>query len=454
MKPRLAVLFLAAAIFAGKAAAQTCTPYDQLPPFPGGLGQMMQELDAAVNNRCEIYKWRVNWTANHQNFTNFDAGSQNLPVVAGAVALIRDANKAPAVNFFTTLLTCQTTPGSCSWPNGHPSISHFKGKEILSNVYDYAVVDSVMVVNWWAHRNPLVAGAQDLQPLTRLYLRKTWSLYALAAGKTWSRELREDNTLQGVNTGNGCGQAVIPCNIRINNGSIFFTGPFLALAGLRSFSEPGQRPCYDDRAVQFAYAINWNNGSFTNKAENDSQASIRNTIRASWPGNSYGESVFALNPGEEQLVKDHILGNVNYADTLTGVIGVGGTRFHVPMHLIGWADGSRLTYLEYHENNNTPGTVYALKFEPGSQSAHLHYPFHGSKNGPYRVTNHGQVTIGTNINPNCGFPFGQQLETWNQPCDISTGDCKHEERRLWMPLPSSTKVYEVVVDQNGARRVF
>jgi len=453
MKRRSATLFLVAAIWGGKALAQ-CTPYDQLPALPSGLGNMVQELAAAVNGQCEIYKWRVNWTTNNQNFVNFDVGSQNLPVVGGAIGLIRDTNKAPAVNFFTNLLTCQTTPGSCTAANGHPSITHFKGKEILSDVYDYAVVDAVLVVNWWAHRNPGVAGAQNLQYLARLYLRKTWSLYALAAGRSWARELYEDNTLDGFNTGNGCGQAVIPCNIRINNGTIFFTGPFLALAGLRSHSEPGQRPCYDDRAVQFAYAINWNNGVFTNKAENASQASIRNGIRASWPGNVYGESVFALNSGEEQLVKDHILGNVNYADTFTGVIGSNGTRFYVPMHFIGWADGSRLSYLEYHENNNPGGTVYAMKFEPGSQRAHVHYPFHGAKNGPYRTTNRGQVTIGSNINPSCGFPFGQQLETWNQPCDVNTGDCKHEERRLWMPLPASTKVYEVVVDSAGARRVF
>ena len=37
-----------------------------------------------------------------------NAGSQNLQVVAGAIALLRDTDKAPAVNFFTTLLTCQT----------------------------------------------------------------------------------------------------------------------------------------------------------------------------------------------------------------------------------------------------------------------------------------------------------------------------------------------------------
>src|SRR5688572_534888 len=100
MKLRLAVLFLTAAIFAGNAAAQTCPAYETLPPLPSGLGRMMEELDAAVNNRCQIYKWRVNWTTNHQNFTNFNGGTQNLQVVAGAIALLRDANKATAVNFF------------------------------------------------------------------------------------------------------------------------------------------------------------------------------------------------------------------------------------------------------------------------------------------------------------------------------------------------------------------
>lgn len=454
MNKRFAVLFVIVVTFVGHAAAQTCTPYDQL-PAPSSPGELMQDLDAALKNGCQVWKWRNHWTANHQNFSNFNAGSQNLPVVAGAIALIRDANKAPAVNFFTTLLTCQNSPASCPTSNGQPSISHFKGKEILSNTYDFSVVNAVLVVNWWSHKNPGVAGALTLQPLARGYLRKTWSIYALAAGKTWARDLADDNTAGGLNTGNGCGQHVFTCNINPNNGNLFFSGPFLALAGLRS--KPGSRACYDYRAVLFAYAINWNGGSFKNDAEHQSQAAIRTFITANWPGNPSGENVFALNAAEQQIVKDHIqLGNTTHVATLVGVISNGGSRFYVPMHFVGWNDGARLSYLDYHTNNNPGGTVYALKFEPVSQRAHLHYPFHASKNGPYRVANFGQVLIGTNLNPGCGFPTSEHLETWNQPCSTPapSGDCKHEERRLWMPMPTSTKIYEVVIDQAGARRVF
>jgi hypothetical protein len=395
------------------------------------------------------------WGAGDQNFSSFDAGSQNLPVVAATVALIRDANKAPAVNFFITLFGCQTSPGTCAAPGGQPSISHFKGKEILSNIYDYAVVDAALVANWWAHKNPGVANAGTLQTLARSYLRKNWSIYALAAGRTWAHDLQDDNTLAGLNTGNGCGQNSFTCNINPNNGNLFFNGPFLALAGLRS--KPGQRACFDDRAVQFAYAINWNGGTFKHDAENANQESIRTYIKANWPGNAFGESVFALTTGDETTIKNHIQGSTAAnIPTLLSTISSGGTRFYVPMHFLGWSSGARLSYLEYHTNNNPGGTVYALKFEPDTQKAHLHYPFQASKNGPYRVANFGQVTFGTNLNPGCGFSVPQQLETWNQPCTTAApnGDCKHPERRLWMPLPASTQIYEIVIDQGGARRTF
>ncbi|MFN7973670.1 MAG: hypothetical protein U0166_15195 [Acidobacteriota bacterium] len=414
-------------------------------------GELMTNLNAALHgDPCQYYKYQnhLDWSFNHWK----SGGSLNLPLVAHAIELVRNPNKGPSIDWWKKLLTCQTAPGQCQVPSPG-KLTFFKGNELLSDIYDFAVVDAVLTVNWWAHVNP--SGA-DLQILARSYLRKNWCLYTMAAGSTWAEWLADDVANDGSPTGNGCGQHVIKCN-RTSNNLLFFTGPFLALAGQRS--KPGTRPCYDDRAVLFAYAIEWNDGAFTNLKEHPEQAGIRTYLQGHWPGNAYNESVFALNAGERTLVKDQIYG-ADQIPVLAGVLNNGATRFWVPMHFLGWSDGTRASFLEYHDNNNPGGTLYASKFEPAAQRAQVHYPWWVSRNGPYRQYDFGYARVTCNVAPPaCGYPTGagRQLETWNDitsDCSSNPNDCKHPTRTLWMSLPSAPKLYEVVIDPSGARRTF
>lgn len=451
MRSKMVVLMLLIAALAVPQAVAAC-PTTQNATTPG---QLLKELGAALrSDPCKYYHWEKHYDSTFNSWTN--GGSMNLPVVAAAIKLIRDSDKTAAVDWWNKFLTCQNTPGSCVVGQGN--ISYFKSTEITSNKYDFAVVASVVAVNWFAHAD---SRGSALQNLARSYLRKNWSIYALAAGRTWSETLLDDVDGTGAPSGNGCGEYSKKCN-RTDNNLLFFTGPFLALAGTRS--GPGSRACYDDRAVLFAYAVAWvdelgSTGGFKNLKEHADQASVRTYVQNNWPGNVYGENVYALNPNEQSLIRDHIF-NANQTTTLVGVISGGGTRFVIPMRFFGWSDGTRLSTLGRHINNNPGGTVYALKFDPAIRRAHLHYPWYESKNGPYRSAYFGYSRTVTNTAPGfCGFPtaLNAQLETWNDvpsgPCPDAP-DCKHPTKTVWLPLPTSGKVYEVVIDSAGARRLF
>lgn len=73
-----AVLLVALTVLARPAAAL---------PVPSTPGEMIEELNAALNGQAEIYNWRSKLDPTYNSWKV--GGSQNLPVIASAIGLIR-----------------------------------------------------------------------------------------------------------------------------------------------------------------------------------------------------------------------------------------------------------------------------------------------------------------------------------------------------------------------------
>lgn len=400
--------------------------------FPGTAtattpGEMLHELNAALRNQPETYNWRAQLDP---TFNCWRVGcSQNLPVISAAVALI----KAPIgttpggtpyniYNWWHSFLNCQNGVSCNVSPAG--SLIYFKGSEMMSNTYDWSVTAAVAAVNWWAHQNGDAAMANE----ARLYLRKTWVVYALAAGSSYARQYRDDIDDAGNLVGDGTGQFTHRCQLN-TGGTPFFDGPFLPLASPRS--KPAAY-CADNRGVLLAKAVDW--PLTKNNQEHQEQANLRAYIEPNWPGNAFGESVYALSVSERSLVRDHI-NNGNQVPAFLSVLNNGNTRFRVRMHFLGWP-GVRVSLIEENANGNAHGPLYAAKYDRSIQEAHMLYPWRPSASSGYQK-GYGRL-LPTEISPT-------EVEASNT-ADGETPPLNHGGLHiLRFSVPSSTPLYHVVV---------
>ncbi|HYH44633.1 MAG TPA: hypothetical protein VEG34_03045, partial [Thermoanaerobaculia bacterium] len=178
--------------FSGAASAQSCPAPPMSLPTCAQPGQMLEELDSVLRTGClkNACQWR--------NHIRFDYnqwlinGSENLPVTAAAVALFYQPVQpgGDVRNWWQTFLEAQLGQRT-TFPAGHPQagqalpakVTYFHGSEAFSFTYDSSVVASVLAVHLWAQRTPSHPLAANIKTLTRKYLRGTWGVYGLAAGR-------------------------------------------------------------------------------------------------------------------------------------------------------------------------------------------------------------------------------------------------------------------------------
>lgn len=397
-------------------------------------GDLMEELYTALTTPGRIS------TSKYLNSLSLDfnswrvGGSQNLPVIAAATALIETSKPSPPpgltlnqmIDWWTKFLTCQNNPGSCTVPTP-ASLVYFKSGEVFSYTYQWSVDASVLTVNWWAHRNNNPA----LQLAARIYLRKTWSLYGLAAG-TGNADTYLDNTDAATGIVNDSVIFQHRCH-RTAGGQVNYNGPFLALAATRS--SPGFF-CADDKAVLYSRAIAW--PSLKANWERLPQKNVRTYLETNWPGNPYGESVYALNAGERQLLMEQ-MSQGSWTSTLLGVINSDGTRFQAPIHFLAWP-GVRVSVIETTPAliNNPGKTAFAVKYDAGLKQGHFLYPWNKDPSAPYR---HGQAKL----LPNATSPT--QIEASSKRDDETVGP--HGLHIVRFNVPATQPMYHVVVGPNG-----
>lgn len=400
-------LFLLVA-FASPAVAQT----------PGDL---LAELNKAIRGQTtNTSLWKNQLDIDFGNWRV--GGSQNLPVIAAAIALFEDpigidqfGGSYNIYDWWEDFLNCQNGAG-CSVSNPG-SLVYMKGSELLSNTYDASVVTSVAAVHYYQYT---VQFRSELAN-SRVYLRKTWSLYALAAG-TGPADTVIDRR------GDSGGPDVGPCQVNLQ-GQFFYTGPFLALAGARSTNA---HYCQDDRGPLFARAIDFFMSK--NLRETTAQANVLDYVEANFGGNPWNENVYALDSAARQLVRDH-LSLADEAGTFVYVLNNNGaTRFSRTMRFLAWP-GVRVSVMEGNPNRNT-AAVYGAKYTASSKDAEMLYPWNESaaRNG---------ITEG----------YGKLLPSVTSPTTVEASNLAshespngfHGTRVVSMSVPTSTPQYHVVI---------
>lgn len=394
--------------------------------------QLVTDLHNALTNQPYQYNWGSQLNL---NFDCWSKGcSQNLPVIAAAIALIDNPVTANwnMYNWWSTFLDCQNNAASCPHAT---SLRFFKGGELLSSTYDWSVVTSVVAVNYEARRT----GQIWLADKARLYLRKNWVLYALAAGSGPARQLRHDNQPNAAGhpecpVNGGTGLFLKPCQINAV-GQLVYDGPFLALAGARSGHS---HVCQDHRGPLLVRAIDY--PITVNKRESIPQAAVLDFIESQWGFFGLSENPYALTLSDRNLIKDHIA-NENQVGTFLFVLNNSGTRFASEMHFFAWPN-ARMSVLERNLSHNTPGCVYAIKHDDTTDEAHFLHPWNPQASQGYRV-GYGRLL------PNEWSPTSVEGRNFdpNHPDDAFKGPSGHQcgDVTVSMSVPAGIPSYHVVV---------
>jgi hypothetical protein len=421
------ILFVAAAASAQTTSPTPIAPSAECPresaPDPCGL---LSDLHWAMNNLADPpphpnWEARLDWTYNRWR----NGSSQNWGPIAHAIALwkpVAGKTVTDSVNWWNTFFDCQLG-GVCSVA-GVTDVKHlkyFKGSELFSNNYDGSVTTAVVAVHYWARtRNrPILADK------ARGYLRATWAAYTLAAGQGPAATFRDD--FPSPNTSH-------PCQVNQLN-QYFFTGPYIAAAGMRSTTA---HVCQDGRGTLYARALQL---AVTSKRESVEKSTVLNQLHSTWPGNAYLENVYALTSGERTTLRNHTTSG-NAAPTLVSMLG--NARTSVTYRFLGWNDPVggqvRATVMEENLNHNTVA-LYGVKYTFNSREAHILFPWanavfrNGVTSGYARLApdifNPTQA-VASNIDP-------------NDPNDPPGGNSYHGVRSSSFPVPTTGKLYHVVM---------
>jgi hypothetical protein len=428
-----AVLVSASILFlVGSASGQTPAPTPIAPnaecpqesaPDPCGL---LSDLHWAMNNLAgppphPNWEARLDWTYNRWR----NGSSENWGPIAHTIALwkpVAGKTVTDSVNWWSTFFDCQMG-GVCSVA-GVPDVKHlkyFKGSELLSNTYDASVNTAVAAVNFWAttHNRPALADK------ARGYLRATWAAYTLAAGQGPASTFKDDYPSPAT---------AHPCQVNQLN-QYFFTGPYIAAAGMRSTTA---HVCQDGRGPLLTRALQW---AVTSKRESVEQAAVANYLQTNWPGNAYLENVYALTSGERSTLKNHTAAG-NAAPTLLSMLG--NARTSVTYRFLGWNDPAqgqvRATVMEKNLNSNTVA-VYGVKYSFNSREAHILFPWNNAvfRNGVTR----GYGLLAPDVfNPT---RFESSNIDPNDPLDPPGGNGYHGVRFGSFNVPTTGRLYHVVM---------
>lgn len=317
-------------------------------PHCGGPGDHVAELGRALRGQSAACDWtrEVN-----QNFPNsMGDGTYNIPVIAGAIALVREPVRSGSWNMYTfwdTYLRGELGERGSAWSYG--------GKELTSMVYQHYNIASILAVHYQAHET----GRTTLREQARRWLRATFAIHALSALP------RRPNTFHDP----------IEDTVRVDNFVGHYSGPWLALGGMRS-SENHWRAI--NRAIFFARA----SGLASNLAgESDYQNSVRTFLEGAWDGPN--GSVYGLTSNEQTLLRGVLSGTL---DKKVEAMYAGIHTFR-RLHLVGWP-GVRVTLMEENANNNTAPTYGVAGFD-ASRQAHMLYPWTRATPGQPKIFRNG-----------------------------------------------------------------
>jgi hypothetical protein len=409
-----------------------------------------KEVLSAINNEGQqdagtlfwetppVAKWRrcldatfSSWAVN---------GSQNLPVLAAAVGLFREPTAGVQNNdlsrsslshmqWWVKYLGYQV--GELTDPPNN-GVRYFKGKESFSNVYDAAVVSSVLAARLWAARklndtNPAIRDAAlKILNYSKAYLRAQWLIYGLTAGPDAKPARSYDlpgRTASPTPSPNTQYNPNAPLN---SSGNSKYGGHFLAMAGARSNLDhwvEGERPALFDRAL----------GQYPPPTTNESpdQRALLNRLQELWPLTT--DTLYGLNRSDQDAIRRLAnTGDLTYFKPdgvtipwLSKILTAKTFRF------LGWNENGsqvRASQMSSNPNGNSP-CIYAVKYEAALQKATFLYPWWDVKPGGNRFPAGSSQLLSNKITAN----NGPGIPGWHPPIAVE------------MPIPTTGLLFHVVL---------
>lgn len=318
----------------------------------------------------QTWQGKLNW-----NYSNWNGGrSQNLPLLAHAIALWRPASEYQghnAVAWWDTFFNCQNGEGCAV--SGAQHLNKMKGVELLSNTYDADSTAAIAAVRHWAVKN----AQWGLADKARQYLRLTWALYAMAAGKGAARRV-----LHRHNANDTSKQKCQATGINVTSENSYnYNGPYLALAGMRSTT---LHCCSEDRSPLFTRAIKeqWlASRGFSQlklKIETRSQKELLDYLESQPQGIYAGENAYALGLDHQQLLL-RVIDFAKQADVdFLWQAFLQKIRTSARYHFLAWEDAAgnqnRATVMETNLNRSTIA-IYAVRYDHATRTSHLLLPW-------------------------------------------------------------------------------
>lgn len=404
-------------------------PPKQIPRFPC---TMLKDLFHALKGEPTEWKWEDRLDHDFSNWTaEGGGGSANLPVIAAAIALYKPVAGFDAPAWWTKFLNCQT--GTSCTPEDR-RLQYMKGHEIMSPLYDAAVVTAVTAAHYWGTTRNHAA----VRDGARKYLKQTAALYTLAAipspAKTYTTDIftYASGTCPRVYT-----RTVQTANCQVAaNGTLRHNGPFIAISGARAgFADV---PCYFDGNTLLVRMVQWPN--VTRTMESPEQYDVLDFLECKWNETTYGVNLFGNDPARRQLLRNHILGSY-VPSTLVQIIAP--AKFIRGYRFLTWSGGQRMTLLLDNPNMSTT-PLYGTFVDPATQNARMLYPWPGD-NRTAVTRGYGRLT------PSSATPTTAEARNID-PADNETPTCEHGDITVTMTLPSQPPLFQVVVDETGARR--
>jgi hypothetical protein len=412
----------------------SCNPADSAHPCA-----MEEDLVRVMTGTATQSNWQTKLDPSFNAWAN--KGSNNLPVLAAAIALWKGTNigTQPPQTWWDTFLTCQIMGDSCSIPLPN-NVRYFNGYEILSPLYNAPTVSAVVAVRYWSvtHSDP---GA-NLFNKTTTYLKMTSALYTLGAGTGPARTALTDSftltssgtcpptfpTFSSTRSSGGCDTG--------NSGGTVYDGPFLALAGGRSFyTSCANSGGSGDREPIFVRAVQW--PGVGHSSETREQEDLLDYVENNWP-TSQSTNAYGNDSARRALLRNHVNGVPYDPGTLVTILH--GARFIREYRFLTWP-GVRVTVLSSNADNCgkfCTAAMYSVMWNASTAQATYLYPWPGDIRTEI-TQGYGRLT------PNNTAPTGVVARN----VDPALGEgptCTHGDTSVTLTLPAGAPLFQVVLE--------
>lgn len=335
-------------------------------------GRLVLNLALALRNQPAECNWEPDVEVGFPD--SLGDGSYNIPVVAAAIALVREPVRPGVWDMFAwwdKYLRGELGERGAEW--------FFGGKELTSTIYQEHNISAVLAVHYQAWK----LGQVELRTRARNWLRAAFAIESLAAAPGRALTFNDRGVVESFTTN--------------------YQGPWPALAGMRSSAGLWGGV---GRAIYLARATEMSSNLL---GEAPHQNNLRTFLEGNWAGP--GGTVYGLNSTD----RSHLQGVITSGTVTNRVRGMlTGIHTIERLHLVRWG-AIRLTLIEKNRNGNT-APLYGVLYNHSTREAKVLYPWDRTKsqrngitagsatldlpgrvmeakNFPPTSTVHGQITV-------------------------------------------------------------